>query len=334
VLEKTKWVPERKRPTIAYKAPRGFEEVKLKGKGATYGLLKGCRSLKLKDIRGLIDKAAAAGPGGGGGGEDEAEGGDEEDGDDHEYEQASKTVSFEITPSTKRRLLDFAKHWGIRGNERTIDDGDGNKVKVKPYDINALPRMAANGDVVPGPAVHEAVKRLQDDIFSLRTQLDWERGEMGAWKQTFERFEAPRIGRGKGTKEQRASDRRAWRTLRAIEPHLHAIWCLCDTDESVEGFERAMAYLVERRGQPGARCAKGRQYFTKRFIALLHEGPLVKRRFEVERRKKHLLRAKRDALEYRGLWVPLGAEFEAETEATTPTTRRASGRRCARSTRR
>lgn len=78
MLEKTKWVPERKRPTIAYKAPRGFEEVKLKGKGATYGLLKGCRSLKLKDIRGLINKAAAAGPGGGGGGEDEAEGGDEE----------------------------------------------------------------------------------------------------------------------------------------------------------------------------------------------------------------------------------------------------------------
>ena len=87
---------------------------------------------------------------------------------------------------------------------------------------------------------------------------------MGVWKQACERFVPPRTGRGKGTKAQRASDRKAWRTLRAIEAHLHAIWCLCDTDESVEGFENAMAYLVERRGQPGARCAKGRQFFTKR----------------------------------------------------------------------
>ena len=345
-LEKSKWIPK-SRPQVAYKTPKGFDTIKLHARGESYGRLKGMKSLRLKDITGLVN---------GDGGEEEAEGGGEaEESAADDVALASNTVSFEIRDENKRRLVKFARRWGIRANERKVKNAAGEEIKVKPWDVSALPRMAANGDVVPGPVMQEAVKKLQDDIFSLRAQLDWERGQVGVWKQACERFEPPRTGKGKGTKAQRASDRQAWRTLRAVEAHLHAVWCLCDPDESVEGFEKAMAYFVERRGQPGARCAKGRQFFTKRFIALLHEGPLVKKRFEIERRKKHLwapsainaacrqghvgqrqvrkmrrfgsgqiwgnehlLRQKHDALAYRKCWLQPGADFEFEAESYDP----------------
>lgn len=83
-------------------------------------------------------------------------------------------VELELNEEQARRCIATAMKHGARGAQRTRRAGDPRGTegeKYKPLDAALLPRLAINGDAVPGPIFRAAIREQQEQIFSFRAQL-------------------------------------------------------------------------------------------------------------------------------------------------------------------
>ena len=83
-------------------------------------------------------------------------------------------VELELNTEQARRCIATAMKHDARGTQRTRRAGDprGNEgEKFKPFDAALLPRMAINGDALPGHIFGSSLQELQEQVFWLRTQL-------------------------------------------------------------------------------------------------------------------------------------------------------------------
>ena len=341
-LVKAHWCTQQTtRPEAAFFAPRGFEQLKLKE--PRYGGLVGQHSFRQnspaddqdEEEEGELEAAIADAcrPGGKG-----------------------IKVELELNEEQSRRCIAFAMQQNAYGAQRTRKAGDPRGAegeKFKPFDAALLPRMAANGDAVPGHAVRAVVREHQQQIYSLRTQLAYERN-WANWRTGKEVFEMPIAGVHKMDRAARARDRASRRTLQACDAHMTGIWHLVDTPDGsswVEGLENYLACLICR-GMPGSGARHDQRWVTPRLANLLWANPYFRKRMELCRRmtkfwapaeilasqrKGHvgqrqlramrrfaagqiwgnekLLRAQRDAVRYALLWVPMGERVESYEEA-------------------
>ena len=209
------------RPTVSFHAPPGFSEEKFKG--PKYGGLNGQKQYR----------------------KDELSESEDEEGLDNELEkaiaEARNKVEIELNPEQKRRMVKMAMRLNmVASKRRRTEEGEEDQYH-RPYDVSGPARVMVNGDAVTGDVLRTELGKKERTIFSLRAQLDFERGWTAQWKRSSGTFHAPPKGRDKVSKRVA---RRAQRTLQAIDAHLYAIWCLTDDDDSLDGFMNLMNHLV------------------------------------------------------------------------------------------
>lgn len=328
------------RPDTAFFAPRGVEQVMMRE--SRYGSLVGQYSYRLKspaddqdeEEEGELEKAIA----------------------DARRPNGKLMVELELNNEQARRCIAFAMQQDACGAQRTRKAGDPRGTegeKFKPFDAALLPRMAINGDALPGHTVRALAREMQEQIYSLRVQLayerNWTNGRAGK-----EVFEMPVAGVSKMDREARARDRASRRTLETCDAHLNGIWHLVDKPDGssgVEGMENYLACLICR-GMPGSGARHDQRWVTRRLASLLWANPHFRKRMEICRRmtklwapaeilasqrKGHvgqrqlramrrfatgqiwgnekLLQAGRDAVRYALLWVPMGEKVDDYEEA-------------------
>ena len=264
------------RPDTAFFAPRGVEQVMMRE--SRYGSLVGQYSYRLKspaddqdeEEEGELDKAIA----------------------DARRPNGKLMVELELNNEQARRCIAFAMQQDACGAQRTRKAGDPRGTegeKFKPFDAALLPRMAINGDALPGHTVRALAREMQEQIYSLRVQLayerNWTNGRAGK-----EVFEMPVAGVSKMDREARARDRASRRTLETCDAHLNGIWHLVDKPDGssgVEGMENYLACLICR-GMPGSGARHDQRWVTRRLASLLWANPHFRKRMEICRRMTKL----------------------------------------------
>ena len=338
---KAHWCTQQKtRPETAFWAPSGVRQLVLRD--TRYARLVGEKSYQLDNLA------------------DDLEEEEEADLDnaiaDARRPNGKLVVELELNTEQARRCIATAMKHDARGTQRTRRAGDprGNEgEKFKPFDAALLPRMAINGDALPGHIFRSGLQELQEQVFWLRTQLAYERGWTN-WRAGKTVFESPLAGASTQDSAAKALNRASRRTLEACDSHLTGIWHMVDRpdgDSGLEGMENYLACIICR-GMPGSGAWQDQRWVTKRVASLLWANPCFRKRMEICRRmtkfwapaevlssqrrghvgqrqmramrkfacrqiwgNEKLLQAASDAVRYANLWVPMGEEVDDFEEA-------------------